>query len=374
MIPNVYFQHLKEKIGQNVLPFFLKRKFNNYALNNLSQTDKKYFDEINSIIKNEKKLPFEFNSQELLYFSRNPEENWLQYLIFRYKFRTFPREKIVSEFPIYVLIEPISTCNLRCTMCFQVDKTFTKKPYMGLMDMNFYKKIIDECASNGTKAITFASRGEPTLHPKLGEMLDYAKNKFLEIKVNTNATRLTKELSEKILDAEVNEVTYSVDESIKENYEKLRVRSNFEQILENIKRFQEIRDKKYPNSKTSTRISGVLVEDYQDKERITKFWEQYVDHVVFVKCQNRWDTYNNEKDDTLSPCDYLWERMYVWFDGITNPCDVDYKSFLSQGKLDYSKNSIKEIWSSERYNELRSRHLNKERNKINPCDRCGISF
>ena len=92
------------------------------------------------------------------------------------------------------------------------------------------------------------------------------------------------------------------------------------------------------------------------------------------KAFSRWDTYNNEKDDTLSPCDYLWERMYVWFDGITNPCDVDYKSFLSQGKLDYSKNSIKEIWSSERYNELRSRHLNKERNKINPCDRCGISF
>ena len=29
---------------------------------------------------------------------------------------------------LYLLIEPVSTCNLRCPFCFQTDKTFTKKP------------------------------------------------------------------------------------------------------------------------------------------------------------------------------------------------------------------------------------------------------
>ena len=71
---------------------------------------------------------------------------------------------------------------------------------------------------------------------------------------------------------------------------------------------------------------------------------------------------------------YLWERMYVWFDGTINPCDVDYKSELSTGKLDYSENNIKDLWNSKLFQSLRKKHLNNERQSIKPCDRCGLSF
>ena len=117
-------------------------------------------------------------------------------------------------------------------MCFQIDKSFTRKPFIGVMNLDFYKKIIDECVANGTKAITLASRGEPTLHPKLSEMLEYASGKFLEIKLNTNATRLNEKLIRKILESQVNEVVYSVDESSEEKYEKIRVGGKFNEVLE----------------------------------------------------------------------------------------------------------------------------------------------
>ena len=52
---------------------------------------------------------------------------------------------------------------------------------MGKMDFQLYKKVIDEAVENGTKAITFGSRGEPTIHPEITEFIDYAKNKFLLI-------------------------------------------------------------------------------------------------------------------------------------------------------------------------------------------------
>ena len=259
-------------------------------------------------------------------------------------------------------------------MCFQVDKTFTRKPYMGLMDINFYKKIIDECKDNGTKAITLASRGEPTLHPKLPDMLDYAKDKFLELKLNTNATKLNEKLIRAILKSNVNELTYSVDESEKEKFEKIRVNANFDQVVNNIKLFNKIRKEEFPNSVTTTRISGVLVNKNQNQEKITNFWKETVDHVVFVKCQSRWDTYNNQKEKIDTPCNFFWERFYIWFDGITNPCDVDYKSLLSPGKLEYGKNSIKEIWNSKELNKLRNVHLSGNRSRINPCDRCGLDF
>ena len=369
---NVFFQNSDEQFYKQIYPFFINLEKDSNL--NLKQSDQIYFNEILAYIKKNNSLPFDFNSQELLYFKKHDKNNWLDYFLFRYKFRKFPKEKIVSDFPIYVLIEPVSTCNIRCTMCFQIDKTFTRKPYMGIMNMDFFKKIIDDCYSNGTRAITLASRGEPTLHPKLHEMLEYASGKFLEVKLNTNATKLNEKLIRKILETQVNEIVYSVDESDEKKYEKIRVGGKFKEVLSNIQNFKKIRENEFPNSKTSTRISGVLVNKDQDIEKITKFWKQYVDHVVFVKEQIRWDTYNNKPDGEISPCMYLWERMYVWFDGTTNPCDVDYKSELSMGKLDYSVNSIRELWNSNLFQSLRLKHLNNQRQSIVPCDRCGLSF
>lgn len=369
---NVYFQTTDENFYKEIYPFFMDLK--NASNLPIKKSDEIFLKEILDYIDKKNSLPFKFTSQELLYLKKNEKNIWLDYFLFRYKFRKYPQEKIVSEFPIYVLIEPVSTCNIRCTMCFQVDKSFTKKPFMGIMDLNFFKKIIDDCYANGTKAITLASRGEPTLHPQLPKMLEYVSGKFLEVKLNTNATKLNEKLIRKILETKVNEVVYSVDESDEKKYEKIRVGGKFKEVLKNIQNFQKIRDNEFSGSKTSTRISGVLVNKEQNIEEITKFWMKYVDHVVFVKEQIRWDTYNNQPDGLNSPCMYLWERMYVWFDGTVNPCDVDYKSKLSTGKLDYSKNNIKDLWTSQSYQSLRKKHINEERKLIEPCDRCGLSF
>ena len=64
--------------------------------------------------------------------------------------------------------------------------------------------------------------------------------------------------------------------------------------------------------------------------------------------------------------------MYIWHDGATNPCDFDYKSLLSNGNIRNS--SIKEIWNNQSYKKLRENHLNKNRNKHTPCDRCPITI
>ena len=139
---------------------------------------------INLLVKNGTSF---LSPQEIHFLDSNDEENWAKYLIFRYKMKYFPRKQLVYNFPIYLLIEPVSACNLRCIMCFQIDESFTSNNnFMGNMEIDLFKKIIDEAVEGGTKAITLASRGEPTLHPKLGEMLEYCSGKFFELKINTN--------------------------------------------------------------------------------------------------------------------------------------------------------------------------------------------
>ena len=87
------------------------------------------------------------------------------------------KKKINLGFPPYLLIEPVSSCNLRCPFCFQIDKSFTRKPYMGVIDFEFFKKIVDEANDIGVGAVTLASRGEPTMHKKYAEMLEYLSKK-----------------------------------------------------------------------------------------------------------------------------------------------------------------------------------------------------
>ena len=358
--------------------FLTKKDFDkNQIIKILSEQKSQYvdFDKeiIEIIISNLKNDQLQlFSPQEIHFLENSDPSQWSKYLIFRYKFLEFPKKRIVSEFPNYLLIEPVSACNLRCVMCFQIDETFTKdQNFMGQMDIELFKKTIDEAFEGGTQAITLASRGEPTLHSKLGEMLEYCNGKFFELKLNTNATRLNEKLIHKILQNNVTDVVFSVDSYTKKEYESIRVRGIFDDVLNNIKKFKEIKEKSYPNSKCATRVSGVKFDSNQNQQKFKEFWEKYVDHVVMVEIENRWDTYHNPTDIAgTNPCDYLWERMYVWFDGICNPCDADYKSELAVGNI--TKNSLREIWHGEKYSKLRSLHLDSNRNLCYPCDRCPI--
>ena len=114
----------------------------------------------------------------------------LSFLEFRYRFGLSSKNKINLAYPPYLLMEPVSACNFRCPMCFQIDRSFTKKPFMGVMNWDLFKKVVDEANEIGTGAITLASRGEPTMHPKLGEMLKYisTKKNIFEIKLNSNGS------------------------------------------------------------------------------------------------------------------------------------------------------------------------------------------
>jgi radical SAM protein with 4Fe4S-binding SPASM domain len=241
---------------------------------------------------------------------------------------------------------------------------------MGNMDLNLFKKIVDEAHDGGTQAFTLTCRGEPTLHPQIGEMIEYCSNKFIELKMNTNGTRLNEKLIHQVLKSGMTELVFSVDSHYKEEFESLRVGANFESVVANIKKFKEIRDMDYPNSTCITRASGVQM-GKQDQEKFKKFWEPLVDHTVMVNMLYRWDIYNNTKNSgSKGFCHYLGRSLSIYFDGSVIPCDIDYEGVLSVGSI--KEKSIKEIWHGEKYDKLVNAHKDGKRSKYVPCDRCPI--
>ena len=97
------------------------------------------------------------------------------------------------------------------------------------------------------------------MHPRLSKFIYYAKKLgVLETIINTNATKLTPEMSEKLIDSGLDILIFSFDGGTKKTYEKMRPgrfdENSFDEIYKNIKNFKKIRDakkKKVTNYKSS---------------------------------------------------------------------------------------------------------------------------
>jgi radical SAM protein with 4Fe4S-binding SPASM domain len=349
----------------------VNKKLRNYDKKKFSNFENKILENITKDLseKEEKKGKFKLSGYVLRELQTLEDKDTLDYLIHRYRYEIFPQLNKLHDFPPYLQIEPSSICNYRCVFCYQTDNFFNKKSqgHMGKMNYEMFKNIVDQAVGN-VQFLSLASRGEPLLCPDIYNMLDYTRDKFYNLKINTNAYNLDEKLAHTILKSGVKTLVFSVDAADKKLYEKLRVHGKFEKVFNNIKQFIEIKNKHYSKSKIITRVSGVKVSDDQKMEEMTKVWSGLVDQIAFVNFIPWVDTYNDEVNDIKAPCSDLWRRMFVWWNGETNPCDYDYKSEL---KLDnILDNNIKNVWNSEKYNELRVAHIKKNRKKIFPCDRC----
>jgi radical SAM protein with 4Fe4S-binding SPASM domain len=292
-----------------------------------------------------------------------------KYLVHRYRYEIYPQIRIPDDFPPCLQIEPTSICNYRCVFCYQTDNKFNKRSdgYMGHMKLETFKLTIDQAEGN-IEFISLASRGEPLLCPDFKEMLSYTRDKFYNLKINTNASLLDEKMSHAILESGVKTLVFSTDAADSTLYSKLRVNGKLENILKNIKKFQEIRTKKYSKSKIITRVSGVKVNNQQNLNDMEKYWGDLVDQVAFVDYMPWENVYESKYSEVQIPCSDLWRRMFVWWDGKVNPCDVDYKSQLSVGNI---KNSnISELWKSDDYKKLRHQHELKLRKNTSPCNKC----
>jgi len=304
--------------------------------------------------------------------ARLDDEHIGEYIYHRYRYDVNPSEKVLDRYPPCVQIEPSSICNYRCKFCFQTNNSFSGKgsPHMGRMSLEDFKRAVDFIEGR-VQIVSLASRGEPTLAKQFSEMMDYASSRFISLKVNTNASLLTEDLCHSLLGGNSKTIVLSIDAGSKEAYEELRVNGRFERIHDKLRMLKRIREKYYSKDKNIIRASGVFVGRNQSMEEMKQCWGEYVDQITFVK-YNAWeDPYSATKTITNKPCSDLWRRLFIWHDLQINPCDTDYMSALSIGKLDQFKD-LSEIWHSDSYERLRELHSTGSRGQLSPCKGCSL--
>lgn len=315
--------------------------------------------------------PFILTDNAVTEIASLDDDDLLLYLVHRFRYDVFPERRLLDDWPPYMQIEPTSICNLRCVFCFQTDETFSSKKsgFMGTMTVDLFREVIDQAAGN-VEFLSLESRGDPLAAAGIEAMLEHTRDKFLNLKMNTNAALLTEAKCHAILQSGIRTLVFSADAADPDLYEKLRVGAKQEKVLANIERFRKIQQTQYPDSRIITRVSGVHVLEDQRLEDMERLWGGLVDHVVFVK-YNPWENaYASPDTGIAAPCSDLWRRMFVFYDGRINPCQVDYKTKLTVGR--FPTLSLDGLWRSDQYEALRARHLAGDRGAITPCRGCAV--
>lgn len=289
---------------------------------------------------------------------------------YRRKWAENPQSMILEQFPLHIDVEITTYCNLSCPMCPRTIKH--RDGSLGQVqhiDMELFKKIIDEGSEKGLCSVKFNYLGEPLMHPNVAEMVKYCKDKgILDVMFNTNAVLLNEKMSRNLLDAGIDGLFISFDSHKKEVYEAVRVGAKFEKVIDNIRKFVEIRNSDVRYWGTQIRVSKVVFPNDQEEdiENFIELWKDIVDAVGFGSYME--DLENELPYDASFRCDQPWQRLFIKENGIAFPCCRDNKLNYVVG--DANTESISEIWQNEKYRVLREAHASGKYNQIAICSKC----
>lgn len=319
------------------------------------------------------KIPVKF------YFLKIPN------LIKFYLFKSFITNKVYYR-PLTMDIEPTTGCNFRCTMCQVSSPGFEARN----MTIETFRTLVE----NNLQLIKvkLQGMGEPFVNKHLFEMMNICYEKGIFVETVTNGSLLTKENIEKITETKsIYRISISIDGASKEIFEKIRVKSNFENVINNIKNLSfEIKEKKakinlralcllqktnlhqfekiiklcielgFDELEFQVQLTGWGKSEWEEKNTSSDIGYRKLDNKQ--KFQDIIDIYNKKyfkvsivKSNLLSKenkCSYPWHNPYISAEGkVVVCCMVADPKINTMG--DINKESFDEIWNSENYINFR---------------------
>jgi len=139
----------------------------------------------------------------------------------------------IGEKKLTVAIDTTGRCNLRCIMCYSVlhngemvNEDFT---------LDEFKKIAEELFPI-TKELRLSCATEPFMNKQFSLFLkETARYNIPFTMYVTNGLMMTEPMIDATIDAKINYVNISIDGASKKTYESIRINSNFEKVIRNIK-------------------------------------------------------------------------------------------------------------------------------------------
>lgn len=288
-------------------------------------------------------------------------------------------ERLNEDFPSQIIVDATEICNLACIHCPHEDFRKSKHYDARYLEPEVHNKLIDEISEYGqgkVQYMRYTSNGEPLIHPKIYDMLDYAlKHSGVSVTLTTNGTLLNEERIEKLLSFGLHLIDISIDAFNPETYMKIRVKGHLETVRRNVLKLIEIKRK--VRAKVYIVISFVEQSaNCQETMQFEKYWKEHgADYVLIRRLHSSAgaireiaDKISVNKDNIRRPCLYPWERILLNPRGELAFCPQDWVhgSILA----DYRTTTIREVWQGKAYRQLRDEHLKNGFNEFIFCRQC----
>lgn len=282
-----------------------------------------------------------------------------------------------APLPSALWIEPTNRCNLRCVMC---PTRLRPKEKTGFMALDAYRAILDEVSPFLTTVYLFLG-GESLLHRDLPEMIRYAHRKGVAVRLNTNATILSRERGEELIASGLEQITFSFDGCDAESYESVRVGGKFEETLENVLGFLRLKRERSSRLPFAILQNIVVRRGQKSAPAEEAFRERFrglpLDAFVSRVFHSWRGIYQDSKEFTprnrgprYVPCTYAWCSAGILWNGTVVPCCLDADADYPLGRM--GERPFAEIWNGERAVELRRKIHERRHAEIRLCSECDI--
>src|SRR4051812_26378010 len=252
--------------------------------------------------------------------------------------------------PEIVQIESTNICNAKCVFCPRDDMHRRQ----GVMSVELFRKIVDECATLGITHVRMHNYGEALLDRKLVEKVHYAKQRGIrEVGMISNGSLITEKVARGMIEAGLDAINISVDASGKEVFEATRLGLNYDKVIANIERLVRLRGES-GKRRPKLILSFVRQNNSTDEHAFIEHWRTIADKIHITDLHNWAGTLNTESDVNY-PCYRPWLTFTVLWDGRVSLCCADFDGRTILGDLNTS--TIRDIWNAEPYRLARRQHL-----------------
>ena len=258
----------------------------------------------------------------------------------------------IPPFPKNIMVELSNACNHRCTFCYNRKM----KRRIGMIDHELMQRIIREAYEAGARELGLSTTGEPLVNAHLFDYIKLAKETgFTYVYFSTNGGKLTEERVEKLFDAKLDSIKFSINAGSAETYAKIHGRKEFDHVIGMVKLLAKRR--KELQSSMKILVTCVVTEENKNEQELLKsLLGDAVDDIAFFNDTGAVGPTNSM--NTPLPCSMLFNRVHVTYEGYLTTCCVDYENNLTVADL--NQVSLEEGWASTVYQEFRKRHINKD--------------
>lgn len=292
---------------------------------------------------------------------------------------------IPLDTPFTLNIFPSNCCNFKCLYCVQsLDQETLASKYdfkRDTMSLDIFKKIVIQAKmfARKNKLISFMGQGEPLLNPNLTEMVRITKDANIADRVDivTNASLLTHQKSDKLIEAGLDVFRISIQGMTSEKYKSVsQVDINYEKFISKIEYF-------YKKSRNKCKLYVKIMDtslDKGQKDLFYKTFDKITDRMFIEEIKPVYDGVDYERFEISLRTDRRGlehEKRYVcpqpfyvltiWPNGDVIPCSAIHKvNYLGNVNTE----NLLNMWNSKSLRAFQIMQLKKLRNKHKQCGLC----